>query len=78
MPSMFLFNRQSKEYKDSVLPKDHKIMAVEMGATMPWYRYADYVKGIDEFGKSMPINFIFEEYGFTVDAIYNEFMENVK
>ncbi len=78
MPSMFLFEKQSKEYKDSVLPKDHKIMAVEMGATMPWYKYADYVKGIDEFGKSMPINYIFEEYGFTVDQLYDEFVKNVK
>ena len=78
MPSMFLFDKQSKEYKESVLPKDHKIMAVEMGASMPWYKYADYVKGIDEFGKSMPINYIFDEYGFTVDAIYDEFMNNVK
>ena len=78
MPSMFMFERQSKEYKESVLPKNHKIMAVEMGATMSWYKYADYVKGIDEFGKSMPINYIFDEYGFTVDKVYDEFINNVK
>ena len=78
MPSMFLFEKQSEEYKNSVLPKNHKVMAVEMGATMPWYKYADYVKGIDTFGKSMPINYIFDEYGFTVDQVYDEFMNNVK
>ncbi len=78
MPSMFLFDKQSQEYKDSILPKNHKIMAVEMGATMPWFKYADYVKGIDTFGKSMPINYIFDEYGFTVDQVYEEFVKNVK
>ena len=78
MPSMFLFEKQSEEYKNSVLPKYLKKMAVEMGSTMPWYRYASFVHGIDEFGASMPIKHIHETYGFTVDNIYNEFKENFK
>ena len=78
MPSMFLFDKQSKEYKEKVLPKNKKIMAIEMGATLPWYKYADYVKGIDEYGKSMPIKYVFDEYGFTPNAIVEEFMNNVK
>lgn len=74
MPSMFLFDKQSNEYKESVLPKRmKKKMAVEMGATMPWYKYANKVIGIDTFGASMPLSCIHDEYGFTVDNIYNEF-----
>ena len=76
MVSQELFEEQSKEYKESVLPKRiTKRMAVEMGATMPWYKYASKVIGIDEYGKSMPLKHIAEEYGFTVQNIYNEFVE---
>lgn len=79
MPSMDLFERQSEEYKNSVLPKRiTKRMAVEMGASMPWYKYASMVHGIDEFGKSMPLKYIPEVYGFTEDVIYNEFLGIVK
>ncbi len=78
MPSMFLFDKQSKEYKESVLPKGSKVMAIEMGATLPWYKYASYVKGIDTYGASMPIKYIFDYYGFTAEKIAEEFIENVK
>ena len=69
MPSMFLFDKQSNEYKEEILPKKHLKMAVELGASMPWYKYADEVYGLDEFGASMPIKYIHETYGFTADKI---------
>jgi transketolase len=78
MPSMFLFDKQPKAYKEKVLPKNAKVMAIEMGATLPWYKYASYVKGIDTFGASMPIKYIFDYYGFTADKIAEEFIKNVK
>lgn len=78
MPSMFLFDKQSNEYKEKVLPKNAKVMAIEMGATLPWYKYASYVKGIDTYGASMPIKYIFDYYGFTAEKIAEEFIENVK
>ena len=77
MPSIYLFEKQSDEYKKSIFKANQKRMAVEMGASLGWYKYASYVKGIDTFGKSMPITKIFDEYGFTVDEIYNEFKENL-
>ena len=78
MPSMFLFDRQNNNYKEEVLPSNmkNKTMAIEMGSTMPWYKYANYVYGIDEFGKSMPISEIFNYYGFTVDNLKNVFKKN--
>ena len=74
MVSMEVFESQTPEYKESILPRRmNKRMAVEMGATMPWYKYASKVIGIDEFGQSMPLKYIAEEYGFTEENIYNQF-----
>lgn len=79
MPSMDIFETQSEEYKNKVLPKRiTKRMAVEMGSSMCWYKYASKVHGIDEFGKSMPLKYIADAYGFTEDVIYNEFLDTVK
>lgn len=73
MPSQFLFDKQSDEYKNSVLPK-RPTYALEMGSSMSWYKYADFVQGIDEFGASMPISEIFDTYGFTVEKVYQKFV----
>ena len=78
MPSMFIFDKQDLEYKESVLPSNLKVMAVEMGSTMPWYKYADVVYGIDVFGASMPLSEIHSTYGFTVDNLVNKFKESFK
>jgi transketolase len=76
MPSMFLFDKQPDEYKESILPSSiSKRLAVEMGSSMPWYKYAKNVHGIDTFGASMPISQIYGEYGFTVDVICNDIKE---
>ena len=73
MPSMYLFDKQSNEYKEEILPSTiTKRLAVEMGASMPWYKYASNVHGIDTFGASMPIDQIFGTYGFTEEVVYNK------
>ena len=69
MPSMFLFDKQSAEYKEEILPKKNLKIAVELGATMPWYKYADVVYGLDDFGASMPIKYIHESYAFRAEDI---------
>ncbi|MEH7526072.1 transketolase [Bacillus sp. JJ1503] len=70
MPSWDRFEAQSKEYKESVIPKDvKKRLAIEMGASLGWHRYAGDegdVLCIDQFGASAPGEKIIEEYGFTV------------
>ena len=73
MPSQFLFDQQSEEYKETILPKNLRKVAVEMGATMSWYKYADIVKGIDTFGASMPIDEIYATYGFRVEDLVEYF-----
>ncbi len=78
MPSMFLFDKQDKKYKDSILNNNTFKVAIELGSSMPWYKYADFVYGLDDFGASMPIKYIHESYGFTKEAIANKVEELLK
>lgn len=76
MPSMFLFDKQTAEYKESVLPSNvKKRLAIEMGASMPWYKYASNVFGIDRFGVSAPIKHIHEYFGFTPENLAKVFKD---
>ncbi|MFI3284475.1 MAG: transketolase C-terminal domain-containing protein, partial [Erysipelotrichaceae bacterium] len=67
MPSMFLFDQQSDKYKETILPKDKKIIALEMGHPMCWYKYTPYVYGIDTFGESGPAKAVLNKFGFTTE-----------
>jgi transketolase len=73
MPSWDRFEKQSQEYKNSVLPKDIKArVAVEMGSSLGWHKYVGdqgAVIAIDQFGASAPGEKIMEEYGFTVENV---------
>jgi len=69
MPSWFLFEKQSKEYKSSVLPKGVPTLAVEAGASMGWAKYSDEQVCIDRFGVSGPANVLFKEFGFTAENV---------
>ena len=69
MPCWTCFDSQSAEYQNSVLRQDLPSLAVEAGATLGWYKYADDVLGIDRFGISAPAGFIFEEFGITAAAV---------
>lgn len=69
MPSWFLFELQSKEYKDSVLIPDVKTVSVEAGQTMAWPRYSDAQIGVDRFGLSAPAELVYKEFGITPENI---------
>ena len=73
MPSFYLFDLQSEDYKKSIIPDKSKTFALEMGSTLSWYKYANVVKGIDTFGSSMPLKYIFDYYGFNVDGVVADF-----
>lgn len=73
MPSRELFEQQSAEYKESVLPKSVRArLAIEAASPMGWERYVgldgDTVT-LDHFGASAPAKLLFKEFGFTVDTI---------
>lgn len=73
MPSWDRFEKQSREYKQSVIPPTvKKRLAIEMGSSLGWHRYAGdegEVLGIDTFGASAPGEKIMAEYGFTVENV---------
>jgi transketolase len=69
MPSVFLFEEQEPAYRESVLPPAVPAIAVEAGATLGWFKYADAVIGIDQFGMSAPADQIYKELGITVESI---------
>ena len=75
MPSEYLFNQQSKEYQESILPDRSKTIAIEMGATAGWYKYAHKVIGIDQFGLSAPAKVLANHFGFTPEAIVAKITE---
>ena len=69
MPSEYLFRQQSNEYQEGILPDRSKTIAIEMGATVGWYKYAHKVIGIDTFGLSAPAKVLANHFGFTPEAI---------
>lgn len=73
MPSMDLFEKQSEEYKQSVLPGEcRKRLSVEALSSFGWGRYTG-IDGknisMDTFGASAPAKELFEKFGFTVDNV---------
>ncbi|WP_235188867.1 transketolase [Exiguobacterium artemiae] len=75
LPSWELFEAQSAEYKESVLPKRiTKRLAIEAGASLGWYKYVGtegQVIGIDRFGASAPGDLLLKEYGMSVENVLN-------
>jgi transketolase len=72
MPSTTVFDRQSIDYKASVLPAGIPRVAIEAGVTDFWWKYVraeGAVIGIDRFGESAPAGPLFKHFGFTVDNV---------
>ena len=73
LPSFSRFERESIEYRESVLPPAcRKRVAVEAGVTALWYKYVGIdgkVVGLDRFGLSAPGSQIFKELGITTEAV---------
>jgi transketolase len=73
MPCVELFEAQTQEYRDTVLPPAVSArLAVEPGATAGWWKWVGTdgdVLGIDRFGASAPGARVLEELGFTADNI---------
>ncbi len=70
VPSTTVFDRQSAEYKSSVLPDGVPRVAVEMGVTDGWWKYGcAAVVGIDGYGESAPAGVLFKQFGFTPENV---------
>jgi transketolase len=72
MPSTTVFDRQSPEYRNSILPPRLPKVAVEAGVTDYWRKYVGLegaVVGIDRYGESAPAADVFKHFGFTPDNV---------
>jgi transketolase len=73
MPSWEIFDHQTQEYRDSVLPPTMKArVAVEQASTFGWERYvgsSGLVIGMRTFGASAPLKALQEKFGFEPDRV---------
>jgi transketolase len=72
MPSTSVFDRQSEDYRQSVLPPGLPRVAVEAGVTDYWRKYVGLegaVVGIERFGESAPAGDLFKFFGFTPENV---------
>jgi len=73
MPSWEIFEHQTEDYRDSVLPSNVKArVAVEQGSTLGWERYVGptgQVIGMKTFGASAPLKELQRKYGFEPDQV---------
>lgn len=73
MPCVELYERQSDDYKESVLPSSvTKRIAMEAAVTSAWYKYASKVVGVDRFGFSAPGDIVMKELGMSADNLKAE------
>jgi transketolase len=69
MPSWDLFEAQSDEYQNSVLPPSVPTLAVEAGASLGWDRWADDSVSIDRYGASAPGDVALANLGYTPENV---------
>ena len=82
MPCMDIFEKQSLEYKEKVLPKAVRArVAVEALSEFGWGKYVGLdgkTVCLDRFGASAPAGVLFKEFGFTVDNVVKTVKEVIK
>ena len=74
MPSMELFDLQSKLYKNKILKETKFKISIEAGSSDCWKKYVGdngITFGIDEFGKSAPYKDIYKYFGLESKNIKN-------
>ena len=72
MPNCREFDQQGADYRESVLPRETPVLAIEAGVTNFWRAYTGFggdVVGIDRFGESAPAPQVCEALGLTVQAV---------
>ena len=82
MPCWELFENQSEDYRESVLPSAVTArIAVEQASTLGWAQYVGTrgkVIGMKTFGASAPLKELLKKFGFTPDAVLGAARELLK
>ena len=72
IPCLEIFNQQSKEYKEKIIPKNTKKVFIEAGITTGWEAVVGsdaLMIGIDHYGASAPGEVLAEKFGFTPESV---------
>jgi len=69
MPSWELFEQQTREYRDEVLPRGVTKISVEAGSTFGWTKWVDASIGIDRFGYSGKGDKVLEYLGISPEKV---------
>ncbi|EMD17023.1 transketolase [Eggerthia catenaformis OT 569 = DSM 20559] len=79
MPCNELFDLQSDDYKESVLPSQcRRRLSVEMASDFGWSKYVGLdglSLSVNTFGASAPADIIIKNYGFTVENVVNTYLK---
>lgn len=82
MPCVELFEEQSVDYKESVLPSNvTNRVSVEAGSTLGWYKYVGldgFAIGVDSFGLSAKANDVYNHFGITAEHIVDTVLDLIK
>ncbi|MBQ7105436.1 MAG: transketolase [Bacilli bacterium] len=78
MPSIEVFERQEKEYKEEILPKQTKTFVIEASSSYSWYKYVNdenYLFTVDNFGYSGKKDDILNKFNLTEEYIIKKIEE---
>ncbi len=82
MPSLELFLKQPKEYREKIIPSSiQKVASIEAGITLGWAEITGREGlnfGVNDFGSSAPASKIYEKFGLTADAMAARIIEWAK
>ncbi|PKK90978.1 MAG: transketolase [Candidatus Wallbacteria bacterium HGW-Wallbacteria-1] len=72
IPSLELFDRMGKDYRNSIIPEGSRVAAVEAASPMCWYKYTGVdglVISMESFGESAPAEELADHFGFTPEKV---------
>lgn len=75
VPCFDLLNEQSQEYINNIIKPNTKVLAIEAGSGIEWYKYADDIICMNTFGASGDANELFEKFGFSIENVCNKAMD---
>lgn len=79
MPCMALFDKQSKEYRNSVIPSDKSlVVGLEAWSSYGWARYAHASCSMSTFGLAAPYSKVFDHFGFSPKKVTEVVSDFVK
>ena len=82
IPCLEIFEEQSPEYKESVIPSAiDKVMVIEASTASAWKGYTrakGIVIGMETFGMSAPASELFEHFGFSDDNVFKELIAMIE